>query len=438
MASFALLESAPFDLACLPSRVPLFSATQARVEITPRLREVPQPLEKESTGTLDQEALADYVWLDREDELPALWDDLANRTYLAIDTESNSFHGYTSRICLLQIATTDAVYLLDTLALPAESLGGLRSLLADPHVVKVMHGSDNDIIGLKRDFDLEVNHLFDTMIAARFMNYQQRGLDALLRQYFGVHVSKKYQRLNWKLRPIPEDALRYAAGDVSYLLPMYEQISDELHELGRWDWVMEDSALVADREIPDKSFNPDGFWKIKSARDLYPHQMAVLRELYLWRHEVCMEEDVAAFLLLEDRTMVEIARARPTSVQKLLRLRGINHRQVRRHKEEILGVVQDGIEADAPKQPPRKPRKAPLVPLHEEVYEALRSWRQETAEREDLEIDLVATKHMLQTLARELPQSMKELSALPGLTSWRIDRYGATWLDFIKNNQTSS
>lgn len=396
------------------------------------------PLKMESTETLDQAALADYVWIDRDEEALALWDDLADQTYLALDTESNSFHGYTSRICLIQIATADTVYLLDTLALAPESFAGLGPILADNHVVKIMHGSDNDLIGFKREFGMDVDHLFDTMIAARYMNFQQRGLDALLRRYFGVHVSKKYQRLNWKLRPIPEDALQYAAGDVSYLLPMYGKMSDELFEMGRWDWVMEDSTLLTNREIPDKAFNPDGFWKMKGSRDLYPHQMAVLRELYLWRHEVCLEEDVAAFLLLDDRSMIEIARARPTSVKQLLRLRGMNFRQVKRYKEELVEVVLDGIEAKPPKQPPRKPRNPKSVPLNEAVYEALRQWRQETAEKDELEIDLVATKQMLQILSRSLPQTMEELEQLSGFTPWRIDRYGPAWLDFIKNHQSSS
>jgi exosome complex exonuclease RRP6 len=57
-------------------------------------------------------------------------------------------------------------YIIDTLAL-RRHLPKLRPLLADPAVVKVLHGADSDVQWLQRDAALYIVNMFDTGRAAR-------------------------------------------------------------------------------------------------------------------------------------------------------------------------------------------------------------------------------------------------------------------------------
>ena len=85
---------------------------------------------------------------------------LSGASELAIDTEANSMYAYRGRICLIQIASSQAVYLLDPLAVT--DLTALGSVLADASVTKVMHGSDYDLRSLHREYGFSVAGLFDT------------------------------------------------------------------------------------------------------------------------------------------------------------------------------------------------------------------------------------------------------------------------------------
>lgn len=55
-------------------------------------------------------------------------------------------------------------------------------------VVKVLHGSDSDIVWLQRDFGIYVANLFDTGQAARVLAYPSAGLAYLLSHFCSVKV----------------------------------------------------------------------------------------------------------------------------------------------------------------------------------------------------------------------------------------------------------
>jgi len=65
------------------------------------------------------------------------------------------------------------------------------------------------------DFRLEVENLFDTQLACRFLGLRETGLEALLRSRFGVDLKKKFQQADWSRRPLSREMLEYAAMDGS-------------------------------------------------------------------------------------------------------------------------------------------------------------------------------------------------------------------------------
>ena len=56
------------------------------------------------------------------------------------------------------------------------------------------------------------------MSAARTLGWPQTGLAAILDTHFGVKLNKKYQRSNWKLRPLKPEQLNYAQLGTHYLV----------------------------------------------------------------------------------------------------------------------------------------------------------------------------------------------------------------------------
>ena len=118
---------------------------------------------------------------------------------LGVDTESDSFHHYQEKVCLVQISDLSTDYVIDPLAV--SDMSPLGELFANPDVVKIFHGADYDVVSLKRDFGYRFSNLFDTMIASQFLGLPRIGLADLIHQYFGHVIDKKYQRHDWAERP---------------------------------------------------------------------------------------------------------------------------------------------------------------------------------------------------------------------------------------------
>src|ERR1700750_858741 len=86
-----------------------------------------------------QHMVADQAALDR---LIAV---VSGEDRIALDTESNGFHAYLEKVWLLQIATKDADWAVDVLAVP---FGPLVPLLADARREVVLHAAEYDVLCL--------------------------------------------------------------------------------------------------------------------------------------------------------------------------------------------------------------------------------------------------------------------------------------------------
>ena len=174
---------------------------------------------------------------------------LRNEPTVAIDTEAASFHRYRDRVYLVQLSTRDETHLVDPLALPG--LPGFGELLADPAIEKLFHDADYDLRLLGYEFGFTATNLFDTRVAAQFLNEPGIGLAALLEKYIGVRPDKRFQRADWSARPLTQPMLEYAAMDTRHLPDLRDLLRDKLLARGRLEWVLEECALLTAVRWPD-------------------------------------------------------------------------------------------------------------------------------------------------------------------------------------------
>ena len=128
----------------------------------------------------------------------------ANSDRIAIDTESDSFHHYREKVCLIQMTANGDDAIIDPLAV--RKLEPLGKLLADPKKTKIFHDALYDLICLRRDFGFEATGLFDTMVSTRLLGCRSFGLASILRQRFGHEANKTLQRSDWTRRPLSPGA----------------------------------------------------------------------------------------------------------------------------------------------------------------------------------------------------------------------------------------
>jgi ribonuclease D len=104
--------------------------------------------------------------------------DSADAPSLAGDTEAASFHRYLDRIYLIQVSTRQETAIIDPVAI--KDLSSFCAVLADPEREIVFHDADYDLRLIDHQYQLRPNRIYDTRIAAQFVNEPGMGLAALL------------------------------------------------------------------------------------------------------------------------------------------------------------------------------------------------------------------------------------------------------------------
>jgi len=260
---------------------------------------------------------------------------------IALDTESNSFHVYRERVCLIQLSTREHDYVVDPLTV---NVGPLGAVLTDGRET-VLHGADYDVRCLKREYGWRLPRLFDTMAAARRLGRRELGLSALVHGQFGVRLSKTFQRSDWGRRPLDPAQLAYAALDTHFLLPLHAQLAAELEGRGATEAARAEFDRIATAEPREKVFDPEGYRRLPRARDLDPAGRGVLRALWIAREARAREADRPPFKVLAEETLVLIAQARPRTVEELARVRGVTPAVLRRMGDDVLRAVRDAAQA---------------------------------------------------------------------------------------------
>jgi ribonuclease D len=283
---------------------------------------------------------------------------------------------------------------------------------------------------MKRDFGFSFAHLFDTMLAARILGWEEIGLGSILKAEFEVQLDKRYQRANWGKRPLPAGMLNYARLDTHYLIPLRHRLKSELKAKGRWQLAEEDFNRLRYVNGRDPDDQPEACWRVRGAFDLLPGQAAILQELCNYREQVARSLNQPVFKIIGDQTLLEVAAAAPTNLDGLRRSTRLSDKQVERYGKGLLGAVQRGLQAE-PLRPPRqhRPDEAYLMRL-----EALREWRKHTGKQMGVNSDVILPRDLLYALASLNHPSRDELGAILTQTPYRLEHYGEEILAVLKNN----
>jgi len=374
--------------------------------------------------------VANYDLLTTTPALEACVAQLAQESVIALDTEASSFHRYRESVCLVQLSTRTNTYLIDPLS--AKDLTSLGTLLAHRHMEVVIHDADYDLRLLARHHGIRVENVFDTLVAAELLNEPEIGLAALLNKYQGLQVNKKFQKADWSKRPLPQDMLDYAAGDTSHLIALRDILEKGLKEKDRWTWAQEEFSLLTDAPFNASANDEPLFLRIKGAKMLKPHQLAILREVHTWREGVAEHQDRAPFMVLGNDVLISLAVEPPSSIRELGARPGVGERVVEKHGQRILAAVKRGQELPKDQWPRlERPKRWDRDDDYEDRLKRLKAKRDELTRAFDLRPGIVAANQILMEIARTLPGDQQALQALPGMRRYQVEHFGAALLSVL-------
>ena len=358
------------------------------------------------------------IWVDNTNLFNQMSGDLSLQTRIAVDTESNSLHAFREQVCLIQFSTPKKDYLVDPLAL--NDLGLLAPIFSNPHIEKVFHAAEYDLICLRRDFGFEVTNLFDTMHAARVLGYQFVGLDNLLAEKFKFEMDKRHQKADWAARPLTRAQIDYARLDTHYLFALRDLLEDELQEKNRLDLAREDFVRASNVEIPRGKLNGTSWRRFSMRKDITSRELTILSELCISRERIAEHMNRPVFKVISDDMLLDIARSLPQKDVDLAGI-GLSPKQIRLWGGEILSALRRGVAAPlVEREQAKRPNDATLRRL-----EKLKSWRKKVAQELSVESDIVLPKIYLNVLAEKHPKSLDELESIMHDSPTRFDRYSA-------------
>jgi ribonuclease D len=354
---------------------------------------------------------------------------------LGIDTEFMGEGRYRALLCLVQVAveTPDGVRVevLDPLTEEYDP-APLAAVLADPSVQVILHAGRQDVALLRREWDTEVHGIFDTQVAAGFAGLRaQLGYEALLHEMIGVRLRKSASFTRWDTRPLSAEQIGYAREDVLHLAELADALQLALRNRNRLDWALEECRALeeaTDGRAPEAIFN-----RLPRVNSLEPAQRAVAFELVQWREDTARETDRPVPSVLADAALVEVAKRRPSSMDRLAQIRGLNESTLRRRGRAILSVVERGrarepIPVDGERPPPTDAHDAPLIALGEALVRA-------RAAEAGLAYELIAARADLQRIvtAVRLGNGDADVRTLQG---WRREVVGTELLELLEGRRS--
>jgi ribonuclease D len=296
----------------------------------------------------------------------------------------------------------------------AVDVAPLRALL-DSDAVCLMHAASQDLEILERACGAGPRHLVDTQVAAGFVGFGSPGLGVLLQRRLGIDLPKADRLTDWLRRPLPPDAVTYAAADVAHLSALWASLRAELTARGRLPWALDECDELARRSR--EPFDPDtAWWRIKEGRRLKGRARGVAQALAGWRERRARLLDRPVRHVLPDLAVIAIAERPPKTRGDLARVRGLDGRHLKNGAgDEIMVAVKAGAELTEAEL--RLPARDGVDMTYRPAVTLASAWVSQLSRNEDIDASLVATRADIEALVRG-----DESARL--LTGWRAQVAG--------------
>jgi ribonuclease D len=338
---------------------------------------------------------------------------LAGQSVIGLDTEFVGEQTYHPHLCLIQVATREKLILIDPLSVGV--LDAFWALIADPKRTVVVHAGREEVRLCRILYGEVPGSIFDLQLAAGLVGMSfPMSHGNLVRELLHVSLRKRETLTEWRERPLTREQIDYAYDDVRYLLPLWEKLSARLRELDRLDWAREEFERLANMPLVEEAAVVEKWRRLKGMGSLGRKQLAMVRELFLWREEVALRTNRPPRTLVRDDLLIEIVRRHPTSERDLQSIRGLP----RRDAAAILAVLERARKLpheDLP-EPLERIQDPPNVALIAGVLQAVVG---DVAVRQSIAPNLIASSNDVRELVRSQMNGQHLPHTLPLTRGWR-------------------
>lgn len=379
---------------------------------------------------MTQNSRLGFQIINTDSELENMTKALEKEEKIAFDLEADSMYHFKERVCLLQIASKKTSAVIDPLQIKDLSL--LKPIFANQNIKKISHGSDYDVRSLYRDFGIEINNLFDTQIACKFLGIKKISLEAVLRKKFNVKLDKKYQKKDWSKRPLPVEMIEYAAKDAIYLVPLAKILEDELKKKGRLSWVYEECAYLS-KVRANPTNNKPLHSTFKGAGQLDGKALAILEALLQLRLKIAKNKDKPLFKIFSNNSLIKIATMAPVELWHLKQIKVLSNKQINMHGVALIETIANTnmSKNTIPVYQHKKISfKEPSDPIR---INALKTCRDFKARELEIEPTLLCNKMLMTWLSAYNPLNIHSLEKIKEMKNWQKEAFGEDVVNVLRS-----
>lgn len=358
-----------------------------------------------------------YILVSDKESLENLVEDLSHYEIAAVDTEADSMYHYSVRLCLVQITIGERHYIVDPLA-PFD----IRPIFKTRAMNNIiLHGADYDLRMLWHRFRFSPRHVFDTMLAAKFLGESALGYASLVQKYFGVTLPKDNQKSDWTVRPLPTDMCEYAIHDTFYLHELCAILGEKLLAQKKFGWLIETCDDLIEKARQQKPEDPDR-WRIPGSFRLAPKSLNLLKAVWMWREREAEKLDRPPYKVFGNELMLAIVRSATYSFPSVHEefFPKLPRNFVGERKADFFDMLEKAMQIPENEWPEANHRaRVPQVSPSGELIDTLKEWRNERASELNLEEAMLANRSQLIALATPVGETWEDRYEAAHLLNWQ-------------------
>jgi ribonuclease D len=284
---------------------------------------------------------ASYQNITTDAELRQYCDELAQAESIGLDTEFVAEDTFRPVLCLVQVAAAGRLAIIDPLGI--EDFTPFWETLARPGHVTIVHSGRGEVEFCLQAIGRFPAELFDVQLAAGLVGREYpAGYCSLVSRLLGEALSKHETRTDWRRRPLSPRQVDYALDDVRYLHPLRARLGARLVQLGRRAWM--DEEMAAWQEEIHRATTEERWWRVSGNANLGGRALAIVRELWRWRHAEAERRNKPPRQILRDDLIIELAKRQSADIKHIQALRGMEWGRLRSQLAEISQCIHRGLE----------------------------------------------------------------------------------------------